>query len=92
MTEEEWKELEGIFSDRDKMFLPIFPATVVFAAYLELKERREDEKWLFINGYCLSRLEKGWALLYDGKHHTTKSIGPTIHAAIEAAKGKEGKD
>jgi hypothetical protein len=44
MTEQEWKELEHLYVERENMGLPIFPSPIVFAAYLELKERREDAR------------------------------------------------
>jgi len=58
------------------------------AADRELKERREDEEYIRANGYCLTRLEDGWALMYDGNNHSVASRGPTIHAAVTAARGK----
>lgn len=109
MTEEEWKKLEelafgakvalfGILERKD----PVRPfayltnksvSETLIAAHRELKQRREDEAWLFP-----ASPDDRITLLYYGKPevwvHVPQgdrwSVSPTLHEAIEKARGGKG--
>jgi len=81
MTEEEWKA----FEKHAQGCVDAMPA------FLELKECREDEEWLTKNSISLSyeTYNAFWQLEYFDEEATDRtSHGPTIHAAITAARGK----
>jgi hypothetical protein len=86
MTEEEWEELEDLVGkiNSGKYKCGMAAQSCLLAAYKELKERREDEEWLM----------KRELTTYTGPRYVTlinedRSMhgGPTIHAAILAARG-----
>ena len=93
MTEEQWKNfvmlatqleretpIEGGIASRERL--------AVLAAYRELKQRREDEEWLFKSGYCATRVSGAWSILRGGSTHDVVSEAPTLHAAVEKARAK----
>jgi hypothetical protein len=93
VTEKEWKMFEDsahFVKTMGPTYVGIVDHDVLISAHKELKERREDEEYIRANGYCLTRLEDGWALMCDGSNHSVASRGPTIHAAIAKAKEKSG--
>jgi hypothetical protein len=91
MTEEEWKAVEqrmrilqaccgpdSMLSDQERIEL---------AAHRELKSRREDEEWLKV--YLIQMFyDDEWNIEHIGADGSEYANGPTIHAAIEQARGK----
>ncbi len=103
MTEEEWEDF-GEYVDRaSKGGLAAADPRILtlLAAYLELKERREDEEWLWNHDWKYLRAIRGELkygggfTIFDSRTKENVTFHDTIHAAIEAAKsakkaGKEG--
>jgi len=99
MTEEEWKGIEDLVSKihSGKCRCGMAAQSCLLAAFAELKERREDEEWLKVNG-CLAYMDEGggWSIdkgeLVGGEDDTIWNCivlnASTIHAAITAARGK----
>jgi hypothetical protein len=91
MTEEEWNNFEKVCESRlDPRVTQLSKYdNAIIAAYLELKERREDEEWMKrtrihvtvtefetpSGGRCLNGCMNRWV------------AAPTIHAAVTAARG-----
>ena len=58
------------------------------AAFQELKERREDEEFLRGPYHLTSSIDGKTFFLKVGKDYRIEVEGPTLHAAITAARGK----
>jgi hypothetical protein len=94
MTEEEWRDFEKSFQYAKGMegdqSLCISPKSIV-SAYRELKVRREDEEWLKRYNCTVGF---GWdgafVQQYVGGREGKEGKGPTLHAAVAAAKGAQG--
>jgi hypothetical protein len=90
MTEEEWGTLVGYMGLVEKHGRRHLTDPLFLAAYKELKERREDQEW------CRA-LHAEVRFVRDGGVHIAAfpdppgspallGFGPTIHAAVTAAK------
>jgi len=97
MSEAEWKELDTIAFEIESSALAGYywdlgneHKPIILAAYRELKECWEDEKWLLDHPKVLAVHmygDDGFALDYG--HGTSAEIAyPTLHAAVTAARGK----
>jgi hypothetical protein len=59
----------------------------ILAAYRELKERREDEEWLLEKSAAVGTSGKDVYIFFDVDGNEVNFHGPTLHAAILAARG-----
>jgi len=98
MTEEEWKAFEALIDDTDIVmsmdgekasYHTKRLASVLHVAYRELKERREDEVFLTQHTYEVVPHKDGSVELYlDCCGQSGHFKGPSLHAAIAAARGE----
>lgn len=100
MTDERWKLFEAIAVQRMNIGHGSSEDVAIIAAYLELKQRREDEEWLFkayregkISRVCIrysNRDDRSYFRIIMTDSDMCGGEGPTLHAAIDAAREGEG--
>jgi len=89
MTEEEWSDFEDMVTLGDQArYEPSWRSALTGCAYRELKERREDEEFLRGPYHLTSSVDGTVFFLKVGKDYRIEVEGPTLHAAVSAARGK----